>query len=77
LAAASSINGLNKDSSAKRRLNMIIKKQGFDRSHQGTVYELSNDKSLDSGSSAFVAKLQKSGLITPLTDIENGALTVN
>ena len=78
LVAATSLNAKAKDSgAAMRRLNSMIKKQGFDLSHQGTFYELSNDKSLDSGSSAIAAKLQKSGMRTPLTDIENGALPVN
>ena len=60
-----------------RRLNSIMRKQGFDLSNQGTLYELSNDKSLDSGSSAFAARVQKSGQRTPLTDIENGVLAAN
>ena len=78
LVSGTSFNAKTKNSSAAmRRLNSMIKKQGFDHSHQGTFYELSNDKSLDSGSSAFAAKVQKISIRNPLNDIENGALSIN
>lgn len=54
-----------------------MQKQGLNGSHQTTFCEYSNEKSLDSGTSALAAMLQKSGQRTPLTDQEIGASSGN